>query len=91
MKDISQAEMIARLFGRKGGQVRPKPLPRQAVEHDSVDKMQFDMYADDSPRFRRIAVDERLWVPCWTMRLYLRGAATICRASKMLCEHGFST
>ena len=59
MKDISQAEMIARLFGRKGGQVRPKPLPRQAVEHDSVDKMQFDMYADDSPRFRRIAVDER--------------------------------
>ena len=25
------------------------------------------------------------------MRLYLRAAATICCASKMLCEHGFST
>ena len=34
---------------------------------------------------------ERLWVPCCTMRLYFRAAATICRASKMLCEQGFST
>jgi uncharacterized protein with von Willebrand factor type A (vWA) domain len=58
MQNMSQAEMIRRLFGRGQGQ-RPKPLPRNAVEHDSVDEMQFGNYADDSPRFRRIAVDEK--------------------------------
>src|ERR1019366_9106804 len=30
------------------------------------------------------AVDDRLWLPCCTMRSYLRAAATICFASKML-------
>ena len=30
-------------------------------------------------------------MPCCTMRLYFCAAATICRASNMLCEHGFST
>ncbi len=35
--------------------------------------------------------DERVCEPCWTIRLYLRAAATIWRDSKMLCEHGFST
>ena len=34
---------------------------------------------------------ERLWVPCCTMRLYFCAAATICFASNMLCEQGFST
>ena len=32
----------------------------------------------------RKAAQERLWVPCCTMRLYLRAAATICFASKMI-------
>lgn len=60
MRDISQSEMIRRLFGKGGGAAgRPKPLPRNAVEHDSVDQMQFTMYADDSPRFKRIAVEEK--------------------------------
>lgn len=57
---MTQKEMIDKLFGRpSGGRQRPPALPRQSVEHDSVDKMQFGMYADDSPRFRRIAVDEK--------------------------------
>lgn len=32
-------------------------MPRSTVEHDSVDKMVFDNYAEDSPRFKRIAID----------------------------------
>ena len=39
----------------------------------------------------RSAVDERLWLPCCTTRLYFCAAATICFASNILCEHGFST
>src|SRR6266851_679907 len=38
----------------------------------------------------RTATPERLLVPCCTMRLYFCAAATSCRPSKMLCEHGFS-
>jgi uncharacterized protein with von Willebrand factor type A (vWA) domain len=53
----TQRDIIARLFGR--GKEKPKPLPRSTVEHDSVDEMVFGNYADDSPRFKRIAVDER--------------------------------
>src|ERR1035437_6542792 len=34
------------------------------------------------------ATEERLWLPCCTILLYLRAAATICLASKILCEHG---
>lgn len=56
---MTQAEMIRRLFGKGAGSQRPKPLPRSTVEHDSVDEMMFGNYADDSPRFRRVAIDER--------------------------------
>jgi uncharacterized protein with von Willebrand factor type A (vWA) domain len=58
---VTQRELIEKLFGRPipgGGYSMPSPLPRQSVEHDSVDKMVFGNYADDSPRFRRLAVDE---------------------------------
>jgi uncharacterized protein with von Willebrand factor type A (vWA) domain len=53
----AQQDMIRRLFGG-GGHSAPPPLPRNAVEHDSIDKMEFRMRTDDSPRFRRLAVDE---------------------------------
>lgn len=56
-QDMSQREMIRRLFGRAGQ--RAKPLPRATVEHDSVDSMQFENFADDSPRFKRIAVEDK--------------------------------
>lgn len=58
---MTQKEMIDKLFGRTSakGRVRPPALPRQSVEFDSVDKMQFGMYADDSPRFRRIAIEDK--------------------------------
>lgn len=54
-------EIIKRLFGK--GKQRPAPMPRATVEHDSVDKMKFNNYADDSPRFRRIAIEEAPQVP----------------------------
>lgn len=54
----TQKEIIDRLFGRRGEGKGPTRLPRSAVEHDSVDKMTFGNFADDSPRFRRIAIDE---------------------------------
>lgn len=47
---------LARLFGRGGA--KPKPLPRATVEHDSVDKMMFGNYADDSPRFRAATIED---------------------------------
>src|ERR1700681_2438816 len=34
---------------------------------------------------------DRCWLPCCTMRPYLLAAATIWRASNMLCAQGFST
>lgn len=49
--------MIARMFGR--GRERPKPMPRSTVEHDSLDKMMFGNYADDSPKFHRIAIEQK--------------------------------
>lgn len=58
---MGASDIIKRLFGRGGS--RPKPLPRATVEHDSVDKMIFDNYADDSTRFRRICVEEAPLVP----------------------------
>jgi len=51
------SDFIRQLLG-KGPAGRAKPLPRSTVEHDSVDEMVFGNYADDSPRFRRLAVDE---------------------------------
>jgi uncharacterized protein with von Willebrand factor type A (vWA) domain len=55
-------DTIARIFGRRdartGAMVQPKPLPRQAVEHDDIDKMRFGNYADQSPRFHRATVEE---------------------------------
>jgi uncharacterized protein with von Willebrand factor type A (vWA) domain len=58
---MTQKEMIDKLFGRPSvkGQSRPPAMPRQSVEHDSVDKMQFGMYSDDSPRFKRIAIEDK--------------------------------
>lgn len=49
--------MIEKLFGKSGQ--RPVPLPRSTVEHDSVDKMMFGNFADDSPRFHRMAIEEK--------------------------------
>lgn len=53
---LSTKQFIDRLFGRAGK--RPAPLPRATVEHDGVDKYRFQSYTDDSPRFRRLAVEE---------------------------------
>lgn len=59
----SAKEIIAKMFGRGGKKERPKPLPRATVEHDTVDSMMFGNYVDDSPRFHRIAVDEKPRIP----------------------------
>lgn len=58
----SQKELIDKLFGR-GGSLRPPALPRQAVTHDSVDKMIFGNHADDSPRFHRVAIEDAPKIP----------------------------
>lgn len=50
-------DIIRRLFNRRGD-TPPVQMPRQSVEHDSVDKMVFGNYTDDSPRFRRMAVED---------------------------------
>jgi uncharacterized protein with von Willebrand factor type A (vWA) domain len=53
-------EIIARMFGRgRKGEAPPPPLPRSTVDHDSVDSMMFGNYADDSPRFHRIAIEDK--------------------------------
>lgn len=65
LQDRAKA-IIARMFGKGGGgsgEPKPKPLPRSTVEHDSVDSMMFGNYADDSPRFHRIAVEEKPRIP----------------------------
>jgi uncharacterized protein with von Willebrand factor type A (vWA) domain len=54
-------DQLARLFGR-GGQT-PPPLPRQSVEHDSVDRMVFKNLMDDSPRFRGAIEDAPIIPP----------------------------
>lgn len=50
-------DVMKRLFGK--GRQRPKPMPRSTVEHDSVDEMVFGNYSDDSPRFRKLAIEDR--------------------------------
>src|SRR3954465_10366514 len=59
---MSLKDTIARIFGRRdartGATIQPKPPPRQAVEHDDIDKMRFGNYADQSPRFHRATVEE---------------------------------
>lgn len=59
--EMTQKAMIDRLFGRSGsGQARSViELPRQSVVHDSVDKMQFDVYSMGSPRFHRLTAEEK--------------------------------
>lgn len=53
------SDTMRRLFRRPMAQ----PLPRSVVRHDSVDRMMFDQFADDSPRFRRLALDEKPIIP----------------------------
>src|ERR1044072_9271805 len=50
-------DVLARIFKRGGSRVAP--LPRSVVTHDSVDRLKFDTFADDSPRFRHIVRDNR--------------------------------
>lgn len=52
----TQRDLLKRLFGK--GPSAPPPMPRQAVEHDSVDKMQYRLHTIDSPRFRRLAIED---------------------------------
>ena len=49
-------DLIKRMF--RGGGNPPPALPRQSVEHDSVDDMVFGNYSDDSPRFKRMTVED---------------------------------
>jgi uncharacterized protein with von Willebrand factor type A (vWA) domain len=49
-------DIIRRLFGKRRAEV--KPLPRATVKHNSVDRYRFDSYAMDSPRFKRVAVED---------------------------------
>jgi uncharacterized protein with von Willebrand factor type A (vWA) domain len=56
MPIISLASFLGR-DGRKIGTSKLK-LPDSVVTHDSIDKMEFENYADDSPKFRRIAVED---------------------------------
>lgn len=58
---MNASAIIKRLFGR--GRERPAPLPRATVEHDSVDRMVFDNYTDESPRFKRIAIEQAPLIP----------------------------
>jgi uncharacterized protein with von Willebrand factor type A (vWA) domain len=53
---ISLTDFLGR-GGRKIGTSRLK-LPDSVVTHDSIDSMEFDNYTDDSPRFRRIAIED---------------------------------
>jgi uncharacterized protein with von Willebrand factor type A (vWA) domain len=59
---VNTKDFIAKLFGR-GGHKAARVLPRQTVEHDSVDEMVYGNYADDSPRFRRLAVEDAPIIP----------------------------
>lgn len=53
---LTTKQLIDKLFGRSGK--RAKQLPRHSVEHDSVDRMRFGNFADGSPRFRRLAIED---------------------------------
>lgn len=52
-------ESLQRLFGRGGQRLASarQRLARSVVRHDSLDKMEFENYADDSPRFHRMAIE----------------------------------
>jgi uncharacterized protein with von Willebrand factor type A (vWA) domain len=50
-------EQLARLFGRSSGSVAPKPLPRQSVEHDSIDKMVYERLMRQAPSFHDAVTD----------------------------------
>jgi uncharacterized protein with von Willebrand factor type A (vWA) domain len=51
---------LAALFGHAGQKIatQREKLRRSVVKHDSIDKLEFDNYADDSSRFKRLAIDE---------------------------------
>lgn len=53
-------ESLQRLFGRGGQRLAAarQHLRRSVVKHDSLDKMEFETYADDSPRFHRMAIED---------------------------------
>jgi uncharacterized protein with von Willebrand factor type A (vWA) domain len=50
---------LSELLGRRGRKIGTKrlKLPDSVVTHDSIDKMEFDNFADDSPRFKRVAIE----------------------------------
>lgn len=47
-------------LGRAGRNIgkRDHKLPSSVVSHDSIDEMEFGNFADDSPRFRRLTIEE---------------------------------
>jgi uncharacterized protein with von Willebrand factor type A (vWA) domain len=51
---------LAALFGHAGQKIatQRQKLRRSVIKHDSIDKLEFDNYVDDSSRFRRLAVEE---------------------------------
>lgn len=51
---------LSNLLGRKGSKIGTPQLklPDSVVSHDSIDKMEFENYADDSDRFRRMTIEE---------------------------------
>jgi uncharacterized protein with von Willebrand factor type A (vWA) domain len=57
---MSPFTTLAELLGRNGSKIGTKELklPDATVEHDSIDQMEFYNFADDSPRFRRMTIEE---------------------------------
>jgi uncharacterized protein with von Willebrand factor type A (vWA) domain len=51
---------LAALFGHAGQKIATQAikLRRSVIRHDSIDQLEFDNYVDDSPRFKRLAIDE---------------------------------
>src|SRR5437764_2256479 len=51
---------LADLLGRNGSKIGTSQLklPDSVVTHDSIDQMEFKNYADDSPRFHRVAIED---------------------------------
>lgn len=51
---------LSELLGRAGSKIGTAKLKlsTSVVSHDSIDKMEFDNYVDDSPRFRKLAVED---------------------------------
>lgn len=51
---------LAALFGHAGQKIAASKvrMRRSVVQHDSIDKLEFDNYADDSARFRRLAIED---------------------------------